>query len=48
LASPRCEVFDTIDKKQMKFWTNIAPRSIREKKKLKDGEKEAVGIFVED
>jgi hypothetical protein len=48
LASPRCEVFDTIDKKLLKFWTNIAPRSILEKKRLNDGDKDAVGIFVDD
>jgi hypothetical protein len=48
LTSPRCEVFDTIDKKQLKFWTNMAPRSILEKKKINVGDKEAIGIFVED
>jgi hypothetical protein len=48
LLSPRCEVFDTFDKKQLKFWTNLAPRSILEKKRINVGDKDAIGIFVDD
>ena len=48
MASPRCEVFDTIDKKQLKFWTNLAPRSILDKKRINDGDTDAIGIFFDD
>lgn len=46
--SPSCEVYDIIDKKTLKFRTNLAPRSILQKTKIGQSEKDAIGIFVDD
>jgi hypothetical protein len=42
-------VYETIDKKVLKFWTNLAPRSLLMKRKLYfNDEKEATSLFVDD
>ena len=49
LRSERCEIFDTIDKKVPKFWTNLASRSMLQKKKiLQSDEKETTSYYVDD